>query len=197
MVYSCENGQLKVILSDSETIKYNIDLVFFDKGSKGADKALAGLFKLAQKETGFKTDANRLLIEIYPIFSGGCEVYYIPDKERPRETIKAVKKAKNIKHVVCKFANSNHMLSAAEALYMSKNTRYIECALYEYKGQLRFVISDVVKQFGETASVLDFCEEITDSGVEYAKTKEYGKLLSRDVSFDIGRVMSRTKKCQD
>ena len=77
-----EQGCLRVLLSETETAHYNIDRLLFCRCGFTAEAVLLKLYKKAAEQTGFFTAAQRLSIEIYPIQSGGCEVWFSPEKVR-------------------------------------------------------------------------------------------------------------------
>ena len=74
-----EQGCLRVLLSETETAHYNIDRLLFCRCGFTAEAVLLKLYKKAAEQTGFFTAAQRLSIEIYPIQSGGCEVFRLDE----------------------------------------------------------------------------------------------------------------------
>lgn len=88
MTVTVENGALKVLLSEAETVSYRIDCLLFGGDVKASKSALANLYKAAIQKAPLRFDTNRLMIEIYPVFAGGCEVVFTPDKSRTSVTVK-------------------------------------------------------------------------------------------------------------
>ncbi len=125
MTVTLEGQQLKVILSDAETVKYGVDRVFFDRVSPLSKSALVELLKIASESCDFRSKATDFLIEIYPVFSGGCEIYFIPQAPtvKPKPSVKRV--------FGCEFYSSEGLLACIEALYRDKDARYCTSAVYK------------------------------------------------------------------
>lgn len=138
MTVTLLNGQLKITLSESETVKYNIDRVFCDCDSPTSGEALLKLLKLAILQVDFNTNAQKFLIELYPVFDGGCEVWYIPESP---DKAQSVSKTPVKKHCLFEFDTSEAMLSACELLYTNPKTRYIASSLYSNRRHYRLGVT--------------------------------------------------------
>lgn len=171
MTCICTNGQLRVILSEAETIKYNIDLVFFECGSKKADKALTRILKMAADQIGFRSNAVRFTIEIYPVFEGGCEIFFIPDGEASKRRIPAVIKQKKRGVLQLEFNSCESMLSTIEVLYLNDVCLYVQSSLYEKDGRYRLLLDGVLRR--ELGLPYEYSHTKCISAVERAKTVEY------------------------
>ncbi len=166
MTVTLLNGQLKITLTETETVKYNIDRVFFDCNSTKAGEALLKLLKLAVLKVGFKSNAEKFLIELYPAFDGGCEVWYIPE-DTP--TLPSVTKAPVKKHCLFEFYTSDAMLSACELLYGNPKTRYLASSLYSHKRQYRLAVTGLdLKGFRQIS--LNFADRVVPLSPENTKT---------------------------
>lgn len=172
MTVTIIDGQMKVALSETETVKYNIDRVFFDKTCETAGQALAYLLKTAAATVNFRTNATRFTIELYPVFDGGCEIYYIPDPICKGQAVKAAVK----RWSVFEFDSSNSMLSACELLYNDPKTRYCASELYEYRGKYRLAVKGLTPAAHRTVG-LNLADRVLTSRVEWAKTLEYAKAV--------------------
>ena len=132
MTVNVVDGQLKVTLTDTETVKFNIDRVFFDKTDERAAKALSHLLKTAAAKANFTSTATRFAIELYPVFSGGCEIWYIP-QSIDRATIK--------RRSVFEFNRTDGLLAACEALYHDPKTRYLKSCAFVNGGKYRLLVT--------------------------------------------------------
>ena len=64
MTISNDNGILRVVLSEAETIHYGIDDIFFEEDCSNSKTALKNLLKSAARTVGFFADTLQFLIEI-------------------------------------------------------------------------------------------------------------------------------------
>lgn len=172
MTVTIIDGQMKVTLSETETVKYNIDCVFFDKTCDAAGKALLYLLKTAASKIGFKTDAERFAIELYPVFSGGCEIYYIPEPAVKKPPAKAAVK----RWAIFEFESSDGMLLACEVLFKDLKTRFCTSELYRYRGKYRLAVKGIGAATHRTVG-LDLADRVLTKPLERAKTLEYWTLV--------------------
>ena len=162
MTVSVIDGQLKVVLTETETVRFNIDRVFFDKSDLGAAKGLSCLLKTAAAKANFTSAATKFLIELYPVLSGGCEVWYIPD-QNDRTRVK--------RRSLYELKSSECLMSACEMLYSDPKTRYLKSAVYCKNGKYRLEVTGLTPtDHGRLLS--NFAERVLKS-VERAKTVEH------------------------
>ncbi len=180
------DGQLKVTLSDTETVKYNIDRVFFKKDSKESANALVKLLKAASFEAGFNTTAECFAIEIYPIFSGGCEIYFIPETQKTTP-VKATTRGWSM----FEFQQSEAVLKTCELLYRNVKTRYCQSEMYKYKDKYRLAIKNISSSLNRQI-LREFADSPITSKTERLKTFEYGKPIAlKNAIYIIGSAMCR------
>ena len=190
MTVNVIDGQLKVTLTETETVRYNIDQVFFDKGSEPAAKALMYLLKTAAAKVSFNSATTRFAIELYPVFSGGCEVWYIPDKSTPASCKQSARPSVK-RRSLFEFDCSESMLSTCEMLYSDPTTRYLLSGLYHLNGKYRLSVT------GLTAAVFKkvcfgYCDRVLSKPIERAKTAEHWQCVCpKNAIFIIGAAMHR------
>lgn len=178
------DGQLKVILSEVETVKYNIDRVFFEKNSKESSKALIALLKLAATKVGFNTDARDFMIEIYPVFSGGCEIYFIPETSKT-SSVKAIVNGWS----VFEFKSTEAALKTCELLYKDPKTRYCSSSMYKYRNNYRLAVKNISSSLNRQI-LLNFADCPVTSRLERVKTFEYGKPIAlKNAIYIIGSAL--------
>lgn len=192
MTCICKDGQLRVILSKAEMEKYNIDYEIFENGSKKADKALVSILKLASYKARFNTDAVKFFIEIFPNLSGGCEIFFTPDKFS-KKRISAVVKRSNVHSQMFEFCDCDDMLSAIELLYESGIHNYIKSSLFENLGKYRlFLFGDDINL---STVLLEFTSKQNTSNIAKAKTCEYWNPISLDNAINlIGKAFYGKRK---
>lgn len=188
MTVTLLNGQLKITLTETETIKYNIDQVFFDSNSPKSGEALLKLLKLAVLKVGFKSNAEKFLIELYPAFDGGCEVWYIPEST---PILPSVAKTPVKKHCLFEFDTSEAMLSACELLYCNPKTRYLLSGLYSHKRQYRLSVTGLdLKGFRQI--LLNFADRVVSLSPENTKTlKNWHCICPKNAIAIIGAAMCK------
>ncbi len=172
MTVTFENGTLKVLLSKTETTSYQIDRLFQNKDKNSAETTLALLYKEALQKISSSLFFDRLIIEVFPISSGGCEITFTPDKTRVPVAIKE----KRILAFMVDFCNSENMIETVIALYRSK-FRDTTASLYKNNGMYRLLLCPKLeaKQL-HNFLILKKCKVLT-SPICYAKTCEYWQVL--------------------
>ncbi|MBO5746601.1 MAG: hypothetical protein J6S13_05870 [Clostridia bacterium] len=184
MTATLVNGQLKVTLSETETVKYNIDRVFFDKDGKQAQLALLLLLKMAAVKTAFKPNVSRFLIELYPVFEGGCEVYFIPEPNCDIDS------GNNNKNAVFDFYSSEGLLQVIEFLYRDENCRRLPSTVYEYPKFYRMSVEGLSEKTYLTV-LLEFADRLPKHKNEYSGS-EHRRIIAKDNAiFRIGAALAR------
>ncbi len=166
MTVNVVDGQLKVTLTETETVKFNIDRVFFDKLSDGAAKALSYLLKTAAAKANYNSAATRFAIELYPVFSGGCEVWYIPEP-----TEKSVVRRMSL----FEFDRTDSLLSTCEMLYRDPKTRYLKSAVYSVDKKYRLSVTGLSVTDHKKVS-LGFADRVLKP-IDRVRTVEHGQCI--------------------
>ena len=178
------DGQLKVTLSDAETVKYNIDRVLFEKNTQESSKVLIILLKLAASKVGFNADTRDFAIEIYPVFSGGCEIYFIPEKPKTAKVSASVNGWS-----VFEFKSTESALKTCELLYKDPKTRYCFSSMYKYCNKYRLAVKNISSSLNRQI-LLNFADCPVTSRLERVKTFEYGKPIAlKNAIFIIGSAL--------
>lgn len=186
MTIEKQNGNLRVVLSDAETVLYGIDSVFFENESAKSKAALKNLLYMAAVAANFCADTTDFLIEIYPVFDGGCEVFFIPSKRKHR--LKAVKKEKTTEHVMIELLTPDAVLELCQCLFTTGAVTMSR--LFKYKNNYRLILncsSDVSFLIGE------FSKDFKFSQTEIVKTVEHGKQISVNTVEKIGKQLYSRK----
>lgn len=182
-----ENGLLKVGLSEAETVHYSVNELLFSGGTVfGA--ALLALYKSAAAKSGFKTPADTLCVEIYPLPDGGCEVWFCPDKRR-RIKLKAVA-CKRANRLTAEFHSSSSLIDAISFLSCYKNG-CLYGVLYGYGRCYRLVMFPCSRseKADLKTQLMPFADCVYDSAAAAAATGEHCKMLCDDAIEKIGAVI--------
>lgn len=70
-----ENDMLKIMLTQLDMMKYDIDCDSLDYNNTKTRKAVWDILDRAYRQTGFDAAKERVCIKIYPDKSGGCKIY--------------------------------------------------------------------------------------------------------------------------
>ena len=189
MTVSNDNGTLRVVLSEAETVHYHIDDLFFGENSKVTEKALKILLKSAAKSVGFTTDALNFIIEIYPNLNGGCEVFFVPSAiKTPARSSKKLRVASSPKKhtLVAEFSSGEAVMQFCERLFLQRIKTDSQLFKYNNKFRLVFRHSNLTE-----AVAREYSKKIFTSPIELAKTTEYGKEICREAVEKIGSALQK------
>ena len=68
-------SKLKIVLNEEETKNYKLDGSCEDSGGAGVRRSFWRILEMAKQEVGFDPAGDKVLIQFYPIKTGGCEVF--------------------------------------------------------------------------------------------------------------------------
>lgn len=175
-----DNGVFIIVLTEAETVHYGVDRVLFDEHSKEAKQILKKLLKIAALKSEQPLSSSQFLIEIYPVFDGGCELVFVPKHDNGRK-FKAVKKHRRQKGVSVKLKNGEEVLEVCLRLFRAGITA--ENRLFKVTDGYRLVLNtdrSKLSALGELSS------NIIDSDIELARVLEYGVEICRNAVERIG-----------
>ena len=132
-----ENGCLKVLLTATETVEFGVDELFLELETPKAHKILLKVLKQAAARGGFCLKSDKVEIEIRPLFTGNCEILFIPERKSA-----ALKVTPRLRYVcsVAEFSNSEDMLTTIEKLYLNEFAAN-DSRLYTKNGVYRLVLN--------------------------------------------------------
>ena len=70
-----DEGKLKIILTHEDLAEFEIDESELDYANTETKRMFWELLRRAKHATGFDTDGHRVLVQIFPSKSGGCEMF--------------------------------------------------------------------------------------------------------------------------
>ena len=81
------DNKLKVVLTDRECREYSIKDVGGEYEGASVRSSLGAILTRAESEAGFRVGSDQLLVQLYPLVDGGCEIFVtrlssLPQKER-------------------------------------------------------------------------------------------------------------------
>ena len=68
-------SKIKIVLNREEAERYKLDAAVPDISGPGARRSFWRILDMAKAEVGFDPAGDKILIQLYPLKSGGCEIF--------------------------------------------------------------------------------------------------------------------------
>ena len=189
--FNIGDTKLKVILSPEECVRYDIDTSKTEFSGKEIKSAMRDILSLAEEECGFAVESEKLLVQLYPMPSGECEIFVTKltglssrDKRALRDVDGLTTMQK--KRVVYRFASREDLIRAAKAVCHTG----VECELYR-EGERYYISIDeeITDGISELEILIEFADRLHDVPVnvlsEYAtlvlNVDTFEKIISEDL----------------
>ena len=143
-------SKLKIVASEEEMIEYKLDSQGTESGGQGIRRAFWKVLDRAKREVGFDPEGDKVLIQFYPIKSGGCEIFVTKLGILPETSARLVSRSKKIE-----------VLSRSRSIYA-----------FESLDDLRTLCKALKNNIGEFLPVSDV---YLDNGRYFLAIEEYGK----------------------
>ena len=170
--------KLKVTLTQSECARYGIDTAKTDFTRAEIKGVMRDIILMAEEKCGFSVVSEKILVQLYPLPSGECEIFVtkltgLPNKERM-----ALKGADGLSTLesrqgIYRFDSREELIAAARAIAASE----AECELYiDEVGQYYISIEEgIVDGISDYEVLVEFGERLKNLPLHVLS--EYGKLL--------------------
>ena len=170
--------KLKVTLTQSECERYGIDTAKSDFTRSEIKGVMRDIILLAEEKCAFSVSSEKILVQLYPLPSGECEIFVtkltgLPNKERM-----ALKGADGLSTLesrqgIYRFDSREELIAAARAIAASE----AECELYiDDVGQYYISIEEgIVDGISDYEVLVEFGERLKNLPLHVLA--EYGKLL--------------------
>ncbi len=89
-------SKLKIVASEDEMKEYNLNSPTSDSGGQGLRRAFWRVLDKAKSEVGFDPAGDKVLIQFYPIKSGGCEIFVTKLGILPESSARLVSRSNKI-----------------------------------------------------------------------------------------------------
>lgn len=114
-------SKIKIVLNETEAIKYSLDGTATDVGGPGARRSFWKILDLAKAEVGFDPAGDKILIQLYPLKTGGCELFVTKLGILSDSSARMVSKSDRIallskKNSIYSFDTLDNIISAAKAV---------------------------------------------------------------------------------
>ena len=170
--------KLKVTLTQSECERYGIDTAKSDFTRSEIKGVMKDIILMAEEKCGFSVSSEKILVQLYPLPSGECEIFVtkltgLPNKERM-----ALKGADGLSTLesrqgIYRFDSREELIAAARAIAASE----AECELYiDDVGQYYISIEEgIVDGISDYEVLIEYAERLKNLPLHVLA--EYGKLL--------------------
>ena len=139
------DSKLKVMLTKNDLSEFSLDTATLDYTNSETKKMFWNILDKAQQTLGFSTDGHRILVQLYPSKSGGCEMFVTKLGLLPNSCFEgSCDEGNHIEHL-----DKHHVLHC-------KNSHYSADA----KGKLS------VFGFDELSSLIGVCRRLRNIGYD-------------------------------
>lgn len=173
--------KLKVTLSPEECVSYGIDTSKSEFTRAEIKEVMRDILSLAEGECGFVVTSEKILVQLYPMPSGECEIFVtklIGLTTRDRGMLKGVDGLTTIekKRGIYRFDSRETLISAAKAIYREG----IDCELYSDESGRYYIGIDeeITDGISRVEVLVEFSDRLSD--IPLHVLSEYGKLISSD-----------------
>ena len=144
-------AKLKIIMTEEESVRYKLNSLGTECNTAEGRRAFWQVLDMAKSEVGFDPAGDKVLIQFYPLKSGGCEVFVTKLGILPESSARLVSKSDKVS-----------MLSRKKSYYS-----------FDGVGELVGAISALKRTLGGFSPRADVYS--SDNGKYYLSIEEYGK----------------------
>ena len=114
-------SKIKIVLSEEERQSYSLDTSAPDISGPSARRSFWSILDMAKREVGFDPAGDKVLIQLYPIKNGGCEIFVTKLGILPESSAKIVSKSDKVamlskKKTLYAFTDLDDLINAARAI---------------------------------------------------------------------------------
>ena len=114
-------SKIKIVLDEAETNKYRLNSSLPDISGPGARRSFWKILDMARSQVGFDPAGDKILIQLYPLSSGGCEIFVTKLGILSEASARMVARSDRVamlskKKSVYLFDNQEDIISAAKAV---------------------------------------------------------------------------------
>ena len=175
--------KLKIVVSDEEMKKYGFSAASSDTGGQGLRRAFWRVLDIAKAEVGFDPAGDKVLIQYYPIKSGGCEIFVTKLGILPEASARLVSRSNKIEILsrnrsYYAFDSLSELCAFCKAIKISSPNSFPKSDVYHDSDKYFLAIEEYGKG-GETVEfpcILEFAKGLTAEFGVYIS--EHADLLS-------------------
>ena len=165
-------SKIKIVLNREETEKYKLDTAIPDISCPGARRTFWRILDMARAEVGFDPAGDKVLIQLYPVKSGGCEIFVTKLGILSESSARLVSKSDRIamlskKSSVYSFDCLDYIISAARAV--KSRSQSFDLKSDVYTDSERYYLS--IEEYGKGGEP-----------IEFPCILEFGSVITADLS---------------
>lgn len=174
------DSKLKIVMTEEDMRTFKLDSGE-DYSSLGYRRAFWRVLDLAKAEVGFDPEGDKILIQFYPLKSGGCEVFVTKLGILSKESAKMVTRSDKIT-----------MLSKAKRLYAFDSREDLLAFSAAIKSLCLSQCPDADVYKNGSARYYIAMEELSrDDGAELPLLLEYARPVNSDLLFFVSEHLER------
>ncbi len=173
--------KLKVILSAEECVNYGIDTTKSEFSRTEIKQVVRDILTLSGDECGFSVTNEKILVQLYPMPSGECEIFVTKLTgltSRDRGMLNSVDGLTTMekRRGIYRFDSRENLIRAANAIYREG----VECELYSDESGRYYISIDeeITDGISQVVALIEFAQRISDLPIQVLS--EYGKLILSD-----------------
>ncbi len=177
------DSKLKIVLTEEDMRTYNLD-GNIDAMPSGYRRAFWRVLDAAKEEVGFDPEGDKILIQFYPLKSGGCEVFVTKLGILSKESAKMVTRSEHVT-----------MLSRTKSTYSFENKKELVAFITAFKRNFSPPYPNIEAYKTQSARYYLLIEEFSkDDGNELPLLFEYAKPLNSDIEYFVTEHLERLNK---
>lgn len=161
-------SKIKIVLSREEAAKYRLDTASPDVSGPGARRIFWRILEQAKSEVGFDPAGDKVLIQLYPLKGGGCELFVTKLGILSESSARLVSKSDRIamlskKRSLYAFDHLEDIIGAAKAVKALSGNLSLGSDVYTENGRYYLAIEEYGKggEPVEFPCILEFGTGIT------------------------------------
>lgn len=161
-------SKIKIVLSEEERVGYNLNAASPDVSGPSARRSFWNILDMAKKEVGFDPSGDKVLIQLYPLKQGGCEIFVTKLGILPEASARVVAKSNKVallskKKSLYAFSELDDLINAARAIKSISGSIPPESDVYSVND--KYYLS--IEEYGKGGEPMEFpC--IMEFGTELA-----------------------------
>ena len=176
-------SKIKIVLNEAERQSYNLNAASPDISGPGARRSFWSILDMAKREVGFDPSGDKVLIQLYPIQGGGCEIFVTKLGILPDASARVVARSNKVallskKKSLYLFSDIEDLINATRAIKnLSSNSPPVSDV---FVANEKYYLS--IEEYGkggepiEFPCVLEFGTELTADLFSYIS--EHARLLT-------------------
>ena len=161
-------SKIKIVLSEEERVGFNLNANAPDVSGPSARRSFWNILDMAKKEVGFDPAGDKVLIQLYPMSHGGCEIFVTKLGVLPETSAKIVSKSNKVamlskKKSLYAFSSLDDITNATRAIKAISGDVTVKSDVYFQNDKYYLSIEEYGKggEPMEFPCVLEFATELT------------------------------------